>query len=123
VWGEGDAKSKSYSHVLAHLQIPKLICLATFEIKFDCFANPGLTLEVVNNKKRIVWRPGAIRSKVGTADMKFIKKLSKSFQKVVKKLSKSCQKVVNKLSKKCQKIVKKLSKFSKKLLHFVKTIF
>jgi hypothetical protein len=35
---------------LAHLQIPKLICLATFEIKFDCFANPGLTLEVVNNK-------------------------------------------------------------------------
>jgi hypothetical protein len=38
------------SHVLAHLQIPKLICVATFEIKFDCFANPGLTLEVVNNK-------------------------------------------------------------------------
>jgi hypothetical protein len=41
---------RTNSLVLAHLQIPKLICLATFEIKFDCFANPGLTLEVVNNK-------------------------------------------------------------------------
>jgi signal recognition particle subunit SEC65 len=62
-------------------------------------------------------RPGAIRSEVGTADMKFVPSyllrqlattITKKFAKVVKKLSKSyqkVQKVVKKLSRSCQKVV------------------
>jgi hypothetical protein len=80
------------------------------------------------NKNWIVRRPGAIRSEVGTADMKFVplyllrqlattikiqKKLSKSSQKVVKKLSKVVKKLSKKLLKSCQKLSKVVKKLSK----------
>jgi hypothetical protein len=68
------------------------------------------------NKNWIVQRPGAIRSEVGPANMKFFPSyllpqlaITITIKKKSKKLSKSCQKVVKKLSKlsnKCPKVVK-----------------